>query len=220
MAGHRRLRWVVPSRHEGDEAAAGAPPDIEAPVAPPGPAAAIRGSRDRGLILHKLIEELLTGETDEGGDLALRASQLAMQLAVRDVDPDEVAACAARALAVPAIAALRARLVPELPVYALEERDGEDHATAGIVDAMAYDESGRPEVVVDWKSDVAPTESAVEGYRGQVRRYMAATGAGIGLIVFATDGRIVSVAPPAGALAGAVREACRTETRPSLAGGA
>ena len=103
-----------------------------------------------------------------------------------------------------AIAALRARLVPELPVYALEERDGEDHATAGIVDAMAYDESGRPEVVVDWKSDVAPTESAVEGYRGQVRRYMAATGAGIGLIVFATDGRVVSVAPPAGALAGAL----------------
>lgn len=220
VAGHRRLRWVVPSRHEGDEAAAGAPPDIEAPVAPPGLAAAVRGSRDRGLILHKLIEELLTGETDEGGDLALRASQLAMQLAVRDVDPDEVAACAARALAVPAIAALRARLVPELPVYALEERDGEDHATAGIVDAMAYDESGRPEVVVDWKSDVAPTESAVEGYRGQVRRYMAATGAGIGLIVFATDGRVVSVAPPAGALAGAVREACRTEAPPSLAGGA
>ncbi len=57
----------TPHLAEGDEApvadiervlpVAGAADDVAVP--------AVRGSRERGLVLHKLIEEVLTGETDE-----------------------------------------------------------------------------------------------------------------------------------------------------------
>ena len=66
---------------------------------------------------------------------------------------------------------------------------------AGVVDAMTHDAAGKPEIVVDWKSDVAPAEAAIENYRHQVSRYLLATGAHLGLIVFVTSGRIVSVIP-------------------------
>jgi hypothetical protein len=43
-----------------------------------------------------------------------------------------------------------------------------------------------------WKSDVDPPPDAVEHYRLQVRKYLEATGAKKGLIVFVTIGKIVS----------------------------
>ncbi len=48
-------------------------------------------------------------------------------------------------------------------------------------------------MVVDWKSDVSPSQAETEQYRGQVGDYMAATGAQSGLIVFMTPGRVVEV---------------------------
>jgi hypothetical protein len=48
-------------------------------------------------------------------------------------------------------------------------------------------------VVVDWKSDVAPTAEILEHYRGQVRTYLEITDAERGLIVLATSGRVISV---------------------------
>ena len=65
--------------------------------------------------------------------------------------------------------------------------------TAGIADAIAADDTGRIEVVVDWKSDVSPGQAETEQYRGQVGDYLAATGAQRGLIVFMTPGRVVEV---------------------------
>ncbi len=68
--------------------------------------------------------------------------------------------------------------------------------TAGIADAVAIDERGRIEAVVDWKSDVAPAPAQVDIYRGQVLDYLAATGARRGLIVFMTSGRVERVRSP------------------------
>jgi hypothetical protein len=54
-------------------------------------------------------------------------------------------------------------------------------------------EAGRVEAVIDCKSGVNPTVVDIEMYRGQVRDYLTATGAGLGLIVFLTSGRIERV---------------------------
>ena len=69
--------------------------------------------------------------------------------------PDELAACVVRALSLPEVAALRPGLVPELPVYGSIETEAHEEAAAGIVDAIACDEDGTPQVVIvvrreDW----------------------------------------------------------------------
>ena len=66
--------------------------------------------------------------------------------------------------------------------------------TGGIADAVAVDETGRIDVVVDWKSDVNPGNELIELYRRQIRDYLQATGAETGLLVFLSSGRIDSVA--------------------------
>ena len=58
---------------------------------------------------------------------------------------------------------------------------------------MALTPDGAIEVVVDWKSDVAPTAQIIDGYRGQVSAYIRATGAQRGLIVLITSGTVIEV---------------------------
>jgi hypothetical protein len=53
--------------------------------------------------------------------------------------------------------------------------------------------AGAPELVIDWKSDVAPGATTIAGYAAQVRTYLRATGAARGLVVFMTSGRVVRV---------------------------
>ncbi len=98
-----------------------------------------------------------------------------------------------RTLQLPEIAELRSRLSPEYRVYAGAVEEQTLILTAGIADAVASDNAGRIEVVVDWKSDVNPGQAQTEQYRGQVRDYLAATGAQRGLIVFMTPGRVDEV---------------------------
>ncbi len=72
-AGQTRLTWLAPSR---DENAAGTVLREEEaalwtgigrrPAPRAGRRAAVQGGRERGLILHKLMEEVLTGETAGG----------------------------------------------------------------------------------------------------------------------------------------------------------
>jgi CRISPR-associated exonuclease Cas4 len=77
----------------------------------------------RGVVLHKLMEEFLTGELEANTDATiLRAGALLLQLVtgpendrVRP-DPAEMANTALRALTLPEIAALQPHLVPELAV--------------------------------------------------------------------------------------------------------
>jgi exodeoxyribonuclease-5 len=159
---------------------------------------AIQGGRQRGIIMHKLIEEVLTGETaEEGGALDERASQLMAQLGLADEpDPEngpsnsEITGTVRRVFALKEIEALRPRLLPEFPVYAKIIIDNDFSLTAGIADAVAIDDMGHVDTVIDWKSDVDPTPKQIELYRDQVRGYLDATGAKTGLIVFLTTGRV------------------------------
>ena len=137
--GQTRLTWLAPSRDENaagtvlreEEAALwtssadGQPPELE-------PIITIQGGRERGLILHKLMEEVLTGET-EGAETALatRAVELIRALGRSPVtDPavglsaEELAGCITQTLALPEIAALRPDLLAEFPVYAAQAVDG------------------------------------------------------------------------------------------------
>ena len=210
-AAERRILWHQPSRHEEpaiphddtDEVFVGVQALQErAPLA--GNERVILGGRERGLVLHKLIEEVLTGEsTEDGAAIRARARELLGQLGLPDVqDPtlgpcsDEMADALQRVLQLPEIVALRPRLLPEFRVYAASVADRILTLTAGIADAVAIDEMGNIEAVVDWKSDVDPTPAQVDLYRGQVRDYLAATGAQLGLIVLLTSGRIERVLSP------------------------
>jgi hypothetical protein len=153
----------------------------------------VKGSPARGLILHKLIEEVLTGETDEQ-NVAARARVLSGELDTAEaVDPEEMAATIARTLALPEIAALRARLVAEVDLAGFLESEGENELTIGIADAVAVTETGAIDIVVDWKSDVDPDAATLSGYRSQMSDYLSATRASRGLIVLMTSGRILEV---------------------------
>jgi hypothetical protein len=74
-------------------------------------AGAVRGGRERGLVVHKLLEEVLTGETaDRAEALEIRArallSQLGISEAARPEDgphAPELATTTLRALAIPEI---------------------------------------------------------------------------------------------------------------------
>ena len=210
-ASERHILWRQPSRHEEpaipadttDEVFVGARALQECL-----PAAdtekVVRGGRERGLVLHKLIEEVLTGEsTEDGAALRTRARELLGQLGFPDVEDPTVGPCSGemtealqRALQLPEVVALRPRLVPELHVYAAMFADRTVTLTAGVADAVAIDERGCIEAVVDWKSDVAPAPVQIDIYRGQLLDYLAATGAGRGLIVFVTSGRVERVLSP------------------------
>lgn len=149
----------------------------------------------RGIVLHKLMEEFLTGELEVNeGAVVSRAQDLLAQL-IMDAeqeksrpDPSEVARCALRALSLPEIEAVRSCLVPEVAIWAA----GEGYLLAGRADALAI-RGGRVEVAIDWKSDINPTSSARSAYAGQLRDYLAASGAERGMLVFATLGEIAWV---------------------------
>ena len=83
--------------------------------------------------------------------------------------------------------------MPELPVYGSAGSDGHELVTAGTADAVVFGPDGRPQVVIDWKSDVAPSAAALDHYRAQIRAYLEVTGADRGLIVLATSGTVIEV---------------------------
>jgi exodeoxyribonuclease-5 len=209
-AAQTRLTWLAPSREENgagpvmqkEEAALWSaagdnqPPEVAT-------AAAVQGGRERGLILHKLMEEVLTGETQETeAALTERAGQLIRALGQSSVadpaaglSPKELAASVTRTFALPEIAALRPGLLAEFPVYSAETNEGVETATAGIVDALTLTPEGHPAVVVDWKSDVTPVLERLDHYRAQVRAYLHMTGAKRGLVVMMTSGNVIPVEP-------------------------
>lgn len=152
----------------------------------------------RGVILHKLIEELLTGELAEELDASVsRARLLLDQLTHVDEagprpDPREMAAAALRGLALPQIAEMRRSLVPEIAIW------GHDEAglVAGRADALAIVEN-HTDAAIDWKSDVNPTPAVREAHAQQLRDYLSVTGAKRGAVVYLTNGEIVWITRPA-----------------------
>ncbi|QDM40641.1 UvrD-helicase domain-containing protein [Altererythrobacter sp. TH136] len=198
------LRWVAPSRGEG---LLGAPegtaitltigPDDEQGVG----AREIQGGRERGLVLHKLLEEILTAEiSPDPMDLSNRAEFLLQELGQEPQDnaavgfsPQELAETVMRTVALPEIAPLLSRLVPELPVYGYRCADEGAVAVSGIVDALLIGADGTPELVIDWKSDVSPSTADADLYGEQVKHYLEITGIPKGLVVFVTSGMVLQV---------------------------
>ena len=208
IAAHvQTLRWESPSRQDERETVATEDTvriSAESSDKPMGDAAdglVIQGGRNRGLVLHKLMEEILTGET-QGAAAAVtaRANVLIGELGYSSasdpglgVSAEEVSACVMRTLALPEIAVLRVGLLAEVPLYTSRADCGEEIATAGIADALTLSADGRPDIVVDWKSDVNPTPSTLDHYHQQVRSYLRMTGAKRGLIVLMTTGTVIRV---------------------------
>ena len=146
------------------------------------------GSAIRGALLHKLIEEILTGEIEEAASvLEARAAVLLAQLGALEAgalhDPVEMAATVLRALSLPGVAEHRGTLVPEMALYSARNAGG--ILMAGRADAVAVAD-GQPIVVFDWKSDVAPTAADRQTYAGQLLEYMEAVGAPRGAVVYLT----------------------------------
>ena len=89
---------------------------------------AVRGGRARGLVVHKLLEEALTGETGEDTEtLESRARTLLSELGVTEAGraedgphAPELATSVRRALGIPEVAALRPRLLPEMTVFSAD----------------------------------------------------------------------------------------------------
>lgn len=203
-----RLTWLAPSRDENSsgsvfeeeelviwtESVGDRSPDLESAVS-------VQGGRERGLILHKLMEEVLTGETDSGREaLAARAGLLIRALGPSSVadsatglSREDLADCVLRTLSLPEIAALRPSLLAEFPVYAAHTEGSDETVTAGIVDALTLTAEGRPAVVIDWKSDVNPDQKTLNDYRAQVRAYLDMTGAERGVIVLMASGVVIPV---------------------------
>ncbi|EHR05616.1 UvrD-helicase domain-containing protein [Bradyrhizobium sp. WSM471] len=187
----RPIRWVRPSDGDTDRLVEVARVDESADINPAG-LVTVAGSAIRGAVLHKLIEEILTGEIEEiASDLQARAADLLAQLAPLEAqplpDPAEMAATALRTLRLPGVAEHRAALVPELALYAA--RDAGRVLTAGRADALAV-AAGLAVVAFDWKSDVAPTAADRQTYARQLLQYLDAVGAPRGAVVYLTLGEL------------------------------
>jgi exodeoxyribonuclease-5 len=214
-ATRRSIVWRSPSRHEGG----GGDPDASDEGVFVGEDAlsesiptetqrddekiTIKGGRERGLVIHKLLEEVLTGETPDSPDsLETRANLLLSELGIAryksaEEGPyaPEMAASVRRGLEIPAVAALRPRLLPEVTVFSANPAGQDTVFVGGVADALALGDGDQVEVVVDWKSDVDPAAAVVDLYREQVRDYLAATGGKEGLLVFVTGGHVERVLP-------------------------
>lgn len=210
-AGRKIVTWLAPSRGEnvsdGFQSAASTEiwTDTADGVSPPLSITTVQGGRERGLILHKLLEEVISGElADSTGELIRRATDLIGALgmipgsdASKQLSPAELADCVRRTLALPEISRLRPDLLAEYPVYGSTVLESEIIARAGIADAVTLNSSGKPSIIIDWKSDVQPDIATLDHYRAQVGDYLRMTGADTGLIVLVSSGTVISVPKPA-----------------------
>jgi PD-(D/E)XK nuclease superfamily len=189
------LTWIRPSDHDHDRAEALDPVaktvdeafDFVQPIGP---------GRVRGVLLHKLMEEFLTGELLDSDPVVVeqRAAQLLEELLGDEAldarpDPKEMARAALNTIRFADVAALRRHLIPEVPIWS-SLADGT--LLAGRADAVAV-EGGNIVAALDWKSDVAPSHQERSDYIGQMRAYLTASGARRGALVYMTLGEIVWV---------------------------
>ena len=189
------IEWKRPSDHDPDrsEIFEVAPTDTDTLLEV---AVSVSGGRLRGILLHKLMEELLTGElSEEGPAIVARAKVLTEQLIGSQaaeprpvLHPEEAAATVMRTLRLPDIAPLRPFLIPELAVWS-SSADGRQ-MVSGRSDAVVVEE-GRISAIVDWKSDVAPSAEDRNSYLAQLSDYLVATGADRGAIAYMTLGEVV-----------------------------
>ncbi|MCP3393905.1 UvrD-helicase domain-containing protein [Bradyrhizobium sp. CCGB12] len=202
VANRKAVTWRRPSRAELDlqeSSAVEAAATSEAVEVPP---SVVVGSSTRGVILHKLIEEILTGETNgtfeqletRACDLLKQAGYEAAQGPKDGISAAELSNTVMRTLALSEIKELRGRLVPEFPVFGCSSTGDGETLISGLVDAVAVDKTGAIDVVIDWKSDVAPDMATLDHYRQQIRDYRRQTKAKRALVVLMTTGQVIEVA--------------------------
>lgn len=187
------ILWRRPSEEDADRMIGTEPvrEDASTTFAAARPQAA---GRVRGLLLHKLMEEILTEELQEDrAVVACRAGKLLEELVIDDAhgprpDASEVASTIMRTLDLPDVRALRSTIIAEIEVYSMPDKT-DRVAVAGRIDALAHD-SGGTLVVLDWKSDVAPSATEIRAHEAQLAQYLATTRAARGAIVYMTSGEV------------------------------
>lgn len=144
----------------------------------------------RGIILHKLMEELLTGTVAaDHAVVTSRAATLLVQASVGATagpNPSEMADTALRTFSHDALKPYIEKLVPEIPLYGARS---DVVLTSARADAIAF-EGGAPIAVFDWKSDVAPTPDDHTAYVSQLLEYLELTGVKRGAVVYMTSGEV------------------------------
>jgi len=194
-----RIRWIRPSDADPDLVTFERPAAVawDQPVEP----VSVQGAGStRGIVLHKIMEELITAEVEANVDAIRERSTLLVQQLYgaaapeSALDANELAETALRTWSLPELASNRAGLIAEVPVYGRLAEDGE-RLVAGRADAVHY-AAGRPQIVFDWKSDVDPDAASRADYANQLGQYVHVLGAERGAVVYMTAGRIEWVEKP------------------------
>jgi ATP-dependent exoDNAse (exonuclease V) beta subunit len=189
------LRWRQPSLTDPDRSIAF---DVAVPAAETTELglAVVGAGRLRGLVLHKLMEELITGEVEETeAALIARAALLLEQLSdLTDTSPDlpradELGRTALTTIRHPKLVRWRALLVAEVAVWG---NDSDGTLLAGRADALAI-EDGALLAVLDWKSDKAPNAKDRLQHVTQIKQYMQTAGSDLGVVVYMTTQEVVEV---------------------------
>ncbi len=140
----------------------------------------------RGIILHKLMEELLTGLLEPDPTvLCDRAATLTREAIIEGKivpDPSELAATALRIFSHEELAPYIPKLVPEIPLYGARS---DTVLVSARADAIAF-EAGVPVAAFDWKSDIAPTPDDHDAYASQLLEYLELIGVEKGAVVYMT----------------------------------
>ena len=192
--------WYNPSQQH--ETRTGPSDTDRAETVEPGHKPGFRGSPLRGTLLHKLMEERITGELGfVRKDIEERAVVLIRQSGIEDhsdpaqgISSRELALTVEKTCQLEAVKAYWHQLIAEYPIYINRKLEDNKHTlVSGIADAVAVDEDGHALCIIDWKSDIQPDSVRTQGYERQVRAYMQATGAASGLIVYMSTGQIIEV---------------------------
>lgn len=148
----------------------------------------------RGLVIHRLIEEILTGETSldqvtERAAILTAQIQSYPEIELTDpIDPVEISLRVARALQLPQIHPIIDSLVPECPVYNSVSENGVSSVVIGIADAISFSPDGTPQLIIDWKSGQVEAH-----HEEQIAAYMRATGINHGLLVYVDSAQVKEV---------------------------
>ena len=191
------VRWIRPSDADPDIVQYRATPAVawDQPVEQ----MAVTGAgSSRGIVLHAIMEELLTGALPEDSPaVEKRAAELSRRLDF-DADAGELASTALRTAALPELASGRDAIVTEVPIYGQIGAGAALRYIAGRADAVRY-RDGQAETVFDWKSDVAPRPVDREAYARQLAQYAHVLGAARGAVVYMSTGEIQWVEAQPGA---------------------
>ena len=109
-------------------------------------------------------------------------------------DPTELAATVVGVTELPELAGMWPYLVPETAVLGTILDGDIEHPLSGRADAIAVD-GDFAGVVVDWKSDVAPSPEQQREHTRQLQLYLAVTGGTRGMLVYLTSKTVRWVEP-------------------------